>query len=87
MELVDFKGVPLPHQAIDEWVKVPRFIGNIRTDYGIFANFMNVIDIPLAAPFVAGSIVNQLPPGLLQIFENTRKSAERSAEQSKQEAQ
>ena len=66
---------------------IPRFVGNIRPDYGSFANFMNVIDIPLAAPFAVGSIVNQLPPGLLQVLENARKNAEREAEQSKEKAQ
>ncbi|MBK9445236.1 MAG: hypothetical protein IPO00_03575 [Betaproteobacteria bacterium] len=64
---------------------VPRFVGNIRPDYGNFAKFMNVIDIPLAAPFAAGTIANQLPPGLFQVLENARKNAENSAEESKKE--
>ena len=87
MPLLDFKGVVLQNQTSDDWVKVPRFIGNIRPDYGGFATFMNYIDIPQAAPFAIGTITNQLPPSLLQNLDNARKSAERDAEKSKGNAQ
>lgn len=73
MDRLNFDG-----SAMDGKALVPRAIGNIRTDYGAFANFMNIIDIPLAAPFAAGTIVNQLPPGLLQSIENAKKSSDSS---------
>ena len=63
-------------------ISIPRFVGNIRPDYGGFASFMNVIDIPLAAPFAAATIVDQLPPGMFQTLINARKNAVRGAEQS-----
>ena len=87
MERLDFRGVALQNQTGEAWAKVPRFIGNIRPDYGSFANFMNVINIPLAAPFAAGTIANQLPPGLFQVLENARQNAGREAEQTTGKAQ
>ena len=64
-----------PTTGITPEVSIPHFVGNIRPDYGALAKFMNAIDIPLAAPFAAGTIVNQLPPGLLQVLENAKKNA------------
>jgi hypothetical protein len=37
---------------------------------------MNYINIPLAAPFAAVVVANQLPPGVLQIIDNAKKNAE-----------
>ncbi|WP_205205210.1 DUF637 domain-containing protein, partial [Azonexus hydrophilus] len=76
MPLIDFKGVELPNQTTKDWALAPRVIGNIRPDYGAFASFMNHINIPLAAPFAAGVMANQLPPGVLQIIDNAKKNAE-----------
>ena len=81
---IDFNGVELPNQTLEDRTLVPRVIGNIRPDYGVLANFMNIIDIPLAAPFAGATVVNQLPPGLLQVIENARKSAERTKQSSQE---
>jgi hypothetical protein len=86
MDVLNFDGTKYvdPITGKTPQVPIPRFVGNIRPDYGGFANFMNIIDIPLAAPFAAGTVVNQLPPSLLQVLENARKNAEREAEQLKE---
>ncbi|GHU16979.1 hypothetical protein FACS189475_00070 [Betaproteobacteria bacterium] len=76
MKRINFDGTEYVGSLGD--ALVPRAIGNIRTDYGAFAKFMNIIDIPLAAPFAAGTIVNQLPPGLLQSIDNAKKSSDSS---------
>jgi hypothetical protein len=79
MEILNFDGSKYIDPALNEAlnpISVPRFIGNIRPDYSYFASFMNYINIPLAAPFAAGVMVNQLPPGALQVIDNAKKNAE-----------
>jgi hypothetical protein len=62
---IGFDGNPILGEVF-----APRFVGNIRPDYGVAGGIMNVIDIPLAAPFALATIANELPPGTLQIINN-----------------
>ena len=68
---VDINGKTILRDGKPIEVLAPRYVGNIRPDYGWSGAIMNAIDIPLASPFALATIVDQLPPGTLQVLNNT----------------
>jgi hypothetical protein len=46
---------------------------------------MNAIDIPLASPFAVATIINQLPPGTLQVIDNTMRNVQNAGRQSERD--
>jgi len=62
---IGFDGTPFSEKFF-----APRFVGNIRPDYGVGWRNHERDRHSSGAPFALATIANELPPGTLQIINN-----------------
>jgi hypothetical protein len=72
-----FDGTELTGESL---AFVPRAAGTLNPEYGAFQNVMNYVNLLPATPLATATIINQLPPGTLQVIENARNAAKASRE-------